>query len=316
MSTEESQLELPYIEVTNNVITTALHPYETDQLLRTHETGTMSCVSTESGLIFVDCGAIVKYAQKFRKDMEKRFDRPTTQLLLTHDHWHCTYGMAAFEDVDVVISSVGRSNFRKNFKNGVSDRWKERLLQGFPDDERLRESITENTLFVPNIGVPKEKTFGSKGNQILFHSCRGHSAAGAYVYVPSEKTLLTGGNLNTCYAQFVWPIQVVETYKEWESLDVEHVVPGHGRVVPLSYISLVREYFEQLLGKLRELKLEGLTAGQVLQRNDLPEYPHKGRSWIEGSVYHTQTVERLVKYWYGRVLKETRVEDDDLMFIS
>ncbi|MFX0114206.1 MAG: hypothetical protein ACFFB3_06635 [Candidatus Hodarchaeota archaeon] len=318
MSSHKSGLESHYIEVTDKIVTTALYPYETDQLLRTYETGTMSCIATESGLIFVDCGAIVKDAQKFRKDMEQRFERPTTHLLLTHDHWHCTYGMTAFEDekIDVVISSVGRSYFRKNFKNGVSDRWKERILQAFPDDERLRESILEGSLFIPNIGVPREKSFGPEAGQVVFRTCRGHSAAGAYVYVPSEKTLFGGGNLNTCYAQIVWPIDVVETYKEWEKLDIGHVIPGHGPVVPLSYVSRVREYFEQLLGKLRELKPEGLTAEQVLKHNDLPEYPHKGKSWVEGSAYHTRALERLVKYWYGRVLKETRVEEDDLMFIS
>jgi hypothetical protein len=64
------------------------------------------------------------------------------------------------------------------------------------------------------------------------------------------------------------------------------------------------------------LKPEGLTKEQVVNRNDLPEYPHKGKNWTEGSPYHTQAVDWLVKYWYGRVLKETRVEDDDLMFIS
>lgn len=316
MPSQKSGLEPHYIEVTDNVITAALHPHETDAVLRTYETGTMSCIAVENGLIFVDCGAIVKDVQKFRTDMEQRFDRPTTHLLLTHEHWHCSWAITAFEDVDVVISSVGRSYFRKNFKNGVSDRWKERILHAFPDDERLKESLLENTLFIPPIGVPKEKAFGPEGNQVIFHTCRGHSATGAWVYVPSEKTLFAGGNLNSVYAQFVWPICVVEVYKDWESLEIDHVIPGHGPVVDKAYVSGIREYFEQLLHKLRELKPEGLTAEQVVERNDLPDYPHKGKNWTEGSPYHTQAVDRLVKYWYGRVLKETRVENDDLMFIS
>ncbi len=316
MSFEGLRVELHYIEVTDNIVTATLYPDECDQILRTYETGTMSCIDLEDNLIFIDCGAIIKDAKKFRRDMEERFDRSTSHLFLTHDHWHCTYGMTAFEDIDVVISSVGRAYFRKNFKNGVSDRWKERILQTFPDDDRLRESIIEGSLFIPNIGVSNEETFYPQDNCLYFRTCRGHSAASAYVYIPSEKTLFTGGNLNTCYSQFVWPIQVIEVYKEWEDLDVKHVVPGHGPIVTRSYITQIREYFERLISKLRELRDEGLTTQQVLTNIDIPEYPHKGDNWIEGSQYHTQAVYRLVKYWYGRILKETRVEADDLMFIS
>ncbi|MFW9917573.1 MAG: hypothetical protein ACFFGZ_18380 [Candidatus Thorarchaeota archaeon] len=318
MSSEESDPELQYVEVTDNVVTATLYPKEIEgHTLRMYETGTMSCIALKSELMFVDCGAIVKDARRFREDMETRFQKPTTHLFLTHDHYHCTYGMIAFEDVTVVSSSVCQSYFRKNFKKGVSDRRKEGILRAFPDDERLRESILENALFIPQIGVraQSEQLFGEE-DQVAFRSCRGHSAASGYIYVPNEKVLFTGGNLNSCYAQMIVPLATVEVYRTWESLDIDFVVPGHGSIVDKSYISRIREYFEQLLHKLRELKPEGLSAEQVVNRNDLPEYPHKGKNWTEGSQYHTQAVDWLVKYWYGRVLKETRVEDDDLMFIS
>jgi glyoxylase-like metal-dependent hydrolase (beta-lactamase superfamily II) len=318
MSSEESDLELQYVEVTNNVVTTTLYPEETEgHTLRMYETGNMGCIALKNELMFVDCGAIVKNARRFREDMEKRFQKPTTHLFLTHDHYHCTYGMTAFEDVTVVSSSVCQSYFRKNFKKGVSDLWKERILSAFPDDEMLKCSLIENDLFIPHTGVPNlsERAFGEK-NQVIFRSCRGHSAASGYIYVPNEKVLFTGGNLNSCYAQMIVPLATVEVYRTWESLDIDFVVPGHGPIVDKSYISSIRDYFEQLLHKLRELKPEGLSAEQVVNRNDLPEYPHKGKNWTEGSPYHTQAIDWLVKYWYGRVLKETRIEDDDLMFIS
>ena len=185
--------------------------------------------------------------------MEERFQKPTTHLFLTHDHYHCAYGMTAFEDVNVVSSSVCQSYFRKNFKKGVSDRWKERILSGFPDDEMLKCSLIENDLFIPHTGVPNlsERAFGKK-NQVVFRSCRGHSAASGYIYVPNEKVLFAGGNLNSCYAQMIVPLATVEVYRTWERLDIDFVVPGHGPTVNKSYVSRIREYFEQLLHKLRE----------------------------------------------------------------
>jgi len=75
-------------EVTPNIITTAIYPHETNHILRSYETATMSCIALPDELYFVDSGAIIDNAVKFRADMEERFDRPTTHLLLTHDHWH------------------------------------------------------------------------------------------------------------------------------------------------------------------------------------------------------------------------------------
>ncbi len=317
MTSEEIIDELQYVEVTENIILTALYPYEVDKLLRLHETAIMSCIALPDELFFVDCGARLDLARKFRQDMEERFERPTSHLFLTHDHWHSNIGMSAFEDVNIVMSSAGRSYYRTNIKKGVYDRWNEWIVQNTPDDEKLRKSLLEASLFMPNIGIPKQQVFGSDTNQIIFKVEKGHTNPSSSVYVSSERTLFTGGNLNTCYAQFIWPTTIIDTYKAWEQLDIEYVVPGHGSIVDKGYISLIRVYFEELLDKLRELKKLGLTKNQVVKQTDLPEYPgtHQ-KSWVEGSRYHTGAVNRIVKYWYGQVLKEEETEEEDLMFIS
>ncbi|MHA2299263.1 MAG: hypothetical protein ACXAEU_16340 [Candidatus Hodarchaeales archaeon] len=316
MDKEESIHEhgLEYIEITPNIITTAIYPHETNQLLRSFETATMSCIALPGELYFVDSGAIMDNAVKFRADMEERFDRPATHLLLTHDHWHSCWGMGAFKDVTTVISSAGRSYYKRNLKKGIYAGYRENILQWARDDERLRESLLSTELFVPAVAVSKEKAFGQEPDQIILKVTGGHTKPSSSIHVPAEKTLFTGGNLCTCYAQSIWWTGAIDIYKEWESLDIEYVVPGHGHVVNKDYITGIRIWFEELLEKLRELKKEGLTKAKVLKRSDLPEYPGKNqKSWIEGSVYHTTAVENNIKWWYGQLLKEA---EEDLMFIS
>jgi hypothetical protein len=46
--------------------------------------GNITCINTDEGLIFVDAGLVVKETTKFRQDMEKRFNKETIYLILTH----------------------------------------------------------------------------------------------------------------------------------------------------------------------------------------------------------------------------------------
>ncbi len=313
---EETDLKLQYIQVTENIIRTAIYPNKFDPLLRDHETSNMSCIILPDELFFVDCGARSDLARMFREDMEKCYSRPTTHLFLTHDHWHSSFGMGAFKDVSVVMSSAGRSHFRRNIKSGTYENWGEYLARNFPDDEKLRASLRDVSLFLPTISVPEDKAFGYKSSEVIFKAVGGHTTPSSTVYVPSEKTLFAGGNLNTINVQFAWFPSILEAYREWESMDIDYIVPGHGPVVDKGYIQPIRKYFDELLDKLRELKKLGLTKNQVAKRTDLSEYPgEKLESWVEGSAQYTKIAASMIKSWYGQVLKEPDMDEEDMMFI-
>ncbi|MFX1336419.1 MAG: hypothetical protein ACFFAM_18445 [Promethearchaeota archaeon] len=306
--------QLEHIQLTKNIVTTSMNPREVQKLLRSYETQTMSCLILEDELFFVDTLARIDLTKQFRQDMEKRFKKPTTHLLLTHDHWHCAFGMSVFEDVTVAISSAGKSYYRKNLKYGVYEKFKNRIIRNIPDDDKLRELLLEAPLFVPHVGISNIRYFG-QNDEVFFKVIGMHTRPSSMIYVKPDKTLFTGGALNTVYGQSIWPLQAIELYREWEKMEIDYVVPGHGFVTDKQYITIIRKYFEELVAKLRELKNQGLTKTQVLKHNDLPEYPgKKQKSWIEGSDFHTKVMNNLIKWWYGQILKEQ--SDNDLLFIS
>jgi hypothetical protein len=114
-----------------------------------------------------------------------------------------------------------------------------------------------------------------------------------------------------------WAINTPDVFRQWEQLDVNHVIPGNGPVVDKSHLTQLREYYENVLAKLYELKKEGMKERHLLKRTDFPEYPGKNRmSWVEGSRYHTKVVTDTLRFWYRQVLKEPGPVEDDLMFIS
>ncbi|MHA2364660.1 MAG: MBL fold metallo-hydrolase [Candidatus Hodarchaeales archaeon] len=306
---------LYYQDVTDNIVTASLYPKKTDNILRKdYETATMSCIALPNELYFIDCGAITKITKKFREDMQNRFNCKTTHLLFTHDHWDHTFGMEAFSDINTVMSSVGIAYYKRNLNNGIYERYKHDLLRNYADDAELQESLPDAMLFVPNTGVPKQEQFGSKQNKIIFKVCGGHTKPSSWIYCCSEKTLFTGDNLTTSHPSFAWPITVIDTYKEWEQLEINNVVPGHGHIVDKNYILEVRKHFEELLEKILELKLQSLTVSQVLKHPDLPIYSSKiQKGWVKGNRSHRDRIRTQIKSWYGQVVKEAK---EDSMFLS
>jgi len=94
-------VEAPKIEyhIASDSVVMAKHQYGSN----------ITCLATEEGLYFVDCGLNTELAGQFRKNMEKKFAKKTVALLLTHAHIDHFFGMGAFSDVKVISSETGKN---------------------------------------------------------------------------------------------------------------------------------------------------------------------------------------------------------------
>lgn len=293
-----------YTKVADNVVATSFSSIIQVSNVRPTTTSMMTCIALPDELVFVDCGLSSEFAAKFRRDMEERFQRRTSHLLLTHIHRDHFWGMKAFKDVNVAASKKEIPHLKRLLKNIESRRehWAGRCI----GNEEIVEAIMNADLFLPNISVKEKLTVGPEYEGVIFQVTGGHSAGSAYVYSPSERILCTGDNLLTCYAQlFGNGEKMLETYQHWETLDIKHVVPGHGEIVSKEYITKVRNYFEELIPVLRELKYKQLDLKSVLKHPKLPTYFGKRQtSWIEGSRCHTGWLNKSIKYWYQKLAKQ------------
>ena len=71
----------------------------------------------------------------------------------------------------------------------------------------------------------------------------GHTASETAVYIPEEKVVFTGDNLNLGIPIFIksLPDAWLDSLTAIKQLDVEKIVPGHGQVSDKSSIELMRE---------------------------------------------------------------------------
>lgn len=232
----------------------------------------MTCLATDEGLVFVDCGLFTDFAATFRKDMEERFGKKTIALFLTHAHTDHFFGMGAFADVPVVAAAAERPLFEHqlsiNFQEHV-----EGYKRVFPLFDKALETAKP---FAPTEWIEKEKTFGTGKDQVVIRHTGGHTAGCAYALLASQGVLVSGDNVQVDYYPYfgdptgdmaVW----IETLVQWEGMDLKKVCPGHGRAVEKDYVTTMREYYEALVAALEKLKAEGVPIREAVVHPSLPK---------------------------------------------
>jgi glyoxylase-like metal-dependent hydrolase (beta-lactamase superfamily II) len=231
----------------------------------------MTCMATDDGLVFADCGLFTDIAARFRKDMEAKFEKKTIALFLTHAHTDHLFGMGAFADVPVVAAAAERPLFEQQLSVDFQSR-AESYKRIFPlFDEALKTAKP----FMPTKWFEDEITFGSGKNQIVIRRTGGHTAGSSYALLASQGVLVAGDNVQVDYFPYfgdrtgdmnVW----IATLEGWEAMDLRSVCPGHGRVVDEAYVTAMREYYQALVAALHKLKSEGVPIREAVSHPSLP----------------------------------------------
>lgn len=232
----------------------------------------ITCLATDEGLVFVDCGLFTDIAAEFRKDMEARFDKETVALLLTHAHTDHFFGMGAFADVPVVAAAAEKPLFENQLSIDFQSRV-EGYKRVFPlFDQALKTAKP----FAPTKWFEEETTFGTGKHQVVIRWTGGHTAGCSYALMTSEGVLVAGDNVQVDYYPYfgdqtgdmtVW----IETLKQWENMDLQTICPGHGRIVDKSYVTMARRYFEDLVAALGKLKSDGVPIQEAVSHPGLPK---------------------------------------------
>lgn len=253
--------ESDYIEVTAKVIM-AKHAYGSN----------ITCLVTAEGLYFVDCGMNTGLASQFRLDMEKKFNKKTLALLVTHAHIDHFLGMGAFSDVDVVAAESGENLWKKQLAIEFREEKIQAYTRIFP---KFRDSINTAKPFMPKSMFKDLKVFGQGEDQLIFTNTGGHTSCSSSVFFPTQGVLVAGDLVQVDqYPYFGDPSTDMDkwlaTFKKWQIMPIEKICPGHGRVVGKDYIKLMENYFLSLISKLKAFKKQKLSVNKIIRHPDLP----------------------------------------------
>jgi len=287
---------LEIFNVTKNIVTTKLSDL----------CGNVTCINIEEGLIFVDAGLLVNEVKKFKQAMEKKFDKKTIFLILTHNHPDHIFGMKSFLNVPIIATNACKiiieEKLDTDFTSEGLKQFSEQYLQNMEFFKYMgikEQEVNEVAKFVdveikaPLIGFKDELILGNENEKIIIKHSGGHSLDSATIYMPSEEVLITGdefyhslvpllGGLPESYENWFTAL------KNWENLSVKQVIPGHGSPIDYDYVSKARQFVENMFDALNELKEKNVDEEDILEDERLRNYYGKSNwkddQWWKGNI--------------------------------
>ena len=256
-------------------------------------------------VMVVDTGTTPAAARAFLEDLKAVTAKPVRYVVNTHFHYDHTDGNQVYAgkaDIiahEYVTQAIQTRNVLQTepFKTSQSTNVPIRIAtltrqiaeekiaarkaslesdlriarQGFEDLKEIRPTppnVTYSTKKVVNLG--------GREVQLLFLG-RGHTNGDTFVYLPKEKIIATGDEMESQVA-YMGDAQFdewVATLDALKKLDFQVVLPGHG--APFKGKNLItgfQGYLIDLQKQVRALRAQGLSAEETAQKVDLTS--HKG----------------------------------------
>lgn len=246
-------------------------------------------------LVMIDTGINLIEIKEFRDWVEKTTGKKFEILFLTHFHGDHTYGNQVFSDCRIISPKI-HLEYMKMLKEHLT-----------PENIEKEQSRLKNLRALEGLEItlPTETFEGQfeikDGDvKVIIKHTGGHTIDSSYVYCPNYKVLFTGDNLfvnsypygghSSCNPE-TW----LEVYREFLTLDVETIIPGHGFVTDKSYIEKEITFMEAFKETLKELASKGVAEEKILEECFQKFFPSKDTD--DDTSFQTSTVKRWYDYW-------------------
>ncbi|MFO8059910.1 MAG: MBL fold metallo-hydrolase [Bacillota bacterium] len=199
-------------------------------------------ITTSHGTIVVDTMRQPSDGELLFAHVRARTAKPIRMVVNTHFHPDHVFGNAAFS-APIVATETTRALMKRN----LEEWWQE---------------MTDNQIHLP---LP-EVTFTGRMNlhfdekSVHLHQLDGHAPGTVIVHIPQRATVYTSDLVFAGRLPFMADADLeewIEGLRYLESLNAEHVIPGHGKPGGPDLVSEQREWLEDFLGFARSTLARG-----------------------------------------------------------
>ncbi len=209
-----------------------------------------SFVTTSDGVVVIDTPQLPSKAVQMRNMAEER--GPIRYVINTEHHVDHIFGNYYFRGAGVVVSHVGVAD---NFmvvtpELNPYEYAKEALptddpagLPMFPDEATYFEDPNR-----PEITFSADLTLHVGGHTFELLHTPGHTPGQVAVHVPEERVVFTGDTIFSECQTWHYTSNIdqwLDALDRIQTLDVDHIVPGHGPVTTPSYIEVQRSFLRE-----------------------------------------------------------------------
>jgi glyoxylase-like metal-dependent hydrolase (beta-lactamase superfamily II) len=270
--------------------------------------GNSVAVICENGVFVLDTNVVPSAAAAVLAEIRRLTPKPVRWVVNSHWHYDHFQGndvyRSAFPDVSIISHAYALRAMEGNFLHNQKVR-PERLtalvkatreeidggkrktgeLISEPEAAVLRRGIAETEEFIeeyrsirfvpPNMTYEKALTLYAGDRTLQLMHFVGNTPGDTAVYLAKERVLLTGDLLvhPVPFGFNSHPRAWIESLKALEALEVDTIVPGHGRIQKdKAYLRTVRQLLEALVRQVEAAARRGLTYKEALTTLDLESF--------------------------------------------
>src|SRR3990172_3238660 len=231
---------------------------------------TPSFVTTSDGVVVIDTPQLPTRAVAMRAEAETH--GPLRYLINTEHHVDHIFGNYWFKGVPVVEHRELFERFMVVFPD--LDPF-EYALEAIPTDDPEAASIVpdrETYYAAPNKGTivfTGDLTLRVGDHTFEIIHTPGHTPGQVAVHVPEERVVFTGDTIFSGCQTWLMTSNVdqwLEALERIRQLDVDHVVPGHGRVVTLDYVQTQRAVLMRWKAAVADAVAKGWSREETIAR--------------------------------------------------
>ncbi len=232
--------------------------------------GTVAAIDSAEGTMLVNSPRIPSDARQWRQEVEKSVKSPLIYLFYT-DHTPDHILGAQYFEVPIIAHHETRHEMRR-----YGDTFKNRLIDSYRSSEPLVAAGLEN-LEIIMAEVAFSKTLDIYKGDRVFHFIHigGASKAASALYLPDDKILFAGNVV----VNGIHPAMGEGRTDKWlealdliESMDIDYIVPGYGRVCKMEAIHTMRDYINEIRRQVWELRAAGKSRDEVVKKVDMMSF--------------------------------------------
>jgi glyoxylase-like metal-dependent hydrolase (beta-lactamase superfamily II) len=255
-------------------------------------------IETPAGLLVIDAQQYPRLARKFREALQLTTGLPARSVINTHCHLDHTAGNVVFADVPILAHEKTLAAMENNLGPRSTEHWqitdyptKIRMLFGQNIFELVPENDPAQDWFRGRISLPDydtvvitpptetfadEFTYHLPGDTVRLHYWGpAHCDGDIVIYLENSKVIFLGDLL--FYGRFPWLGDCdlsgwIDRLQQVLALDVEVVVPGHGRPTTLQEVAKFREMLMALRSAVDHAIKSGISEPAAVREISLPQY--------------------------------------------
>ena len=261
----------------------------------------------DDGVVVIDTQTTLTATRSVIEQIRKITDKPVKYVINTHWHGDHVQGNQVYREAFPGVQFIAQENTREDMEKrtaaelkdevanlpGQIDRYKQILASGkAPNGQPLTDAqknlvemridvfsrqlpdLRQTHIVLPDITFGETLTLYSGAKEIRLTHYAGHTRGDVAIFIPADKILVTGDLLDDMpFTGDGSPAGLVQTLREFDKLDFETIIPGHGGIEHgRAHLHQVTALFESIVSQVQAAVRDGLSLEDTKKRVNIEAF--------------------------------------------